>query len=431
MKQFNKTKSKSYPGYFNASFCLYFLILILFTSTTAGADDQYPNWSFKGFGTIGLIRTDTDKLGFYRERSQEKSVEDAWKLHTDSRLGLQIDVDINDNLHSTIQWVGREHSGNFIEQNLDWAFFRWSPDRDIDIRIGRMGFDSFLLSEYRNVGFAYPWMRPPHEFYANVPVSHFDGADIKKSISLANGYLSLKAYAGYSSLFEEFASFELDGPLAGANIVYEFKNWKIKAGYTFIKLAKEQPFLEMDLMYLDEDEEVFPGITDKFAPLLSIKGSHFHFITIGTEYDNGTWLVHAEASYMNSEDNIFYHDISNAYLSIGRRFSNVTLYSLFGISESSQADIKMPAESPFFIDDPYVEELREYWLSIMNGNGADEKSVSIGLRWDFHPKVAFKVEWDHFWAVNGATGLLWSQNDFDIDPPDTVNVLSFGIDFIF
>jgi len=431
MKQTCKVINRLYSCAIKTGYSLCLLILILFWISPAIAGDLYPHWTLSGFGTIGLTRTDTDELAFYRDRSQERPTLDSWKYHTDSRLGIQVDVDFSDSLHATIQWVPREHMGNFYEQNLEWAFLRWAPTPELDIRIGRLGFDSFLLSEYRNVGYAYPWMRPPHEFYANVPISHFDGIDIKKSISLTNGYLSLKAYAGYSSLFQEYASIEIDGPVAGANIVYESENWKIRAGYTFIRRAKEQNFFASDLAYLEMDDEIFPGIKNKLKPVLSIKNNHFHFFTIGAEYDDGNWLINTEASYMDSEE-ILYNDTANAYLSIGKRLSNLTIYTLFGISKTFQDNISIPAVSPDYTEDPLAEEISYYWNSIVNIRSTNEKSVSIGLRWDFHPQIAFKSQWSHFWVDQGDTEFLWGMEKYQENyHSHIVNVISFGFDFIF
>ncbi len=407
---------------------LYLCTLFLFLPVDVGATAF--SWSFSGFGTLGLLRSDSDELGFYRERSQIAPVMDSWKASSDSRLGFQVDVELSDTMHSTVQWVPRDHAGEILEQNLDWAFIRWSPGNDVDIRIGRVGFDSFLLSDYRNVGYAYPWMRPPHEFYANVPVSHFDGIDIKRLWNLGDGYLSLKAYGGYSSLFEDYLTIELDGPLAGANLVYEVGNWKFKGGYTFIKLAKEQRFLKDDLLFLSIDSEYIPGL-EQFESRMSVKGSRFHFMTLGAEYDDGTWLIQAEASYMNSED-IFHSDTASGYLSVGRRMGTVTLYSLFGISKTYDDKAVIPAISPDYKDDSYARETWEYWDSYLNLKNTDEKSVSIGLRWDFLPKFAFKAQWSHFWVVQGDTELLWGMMHYNNDRSETtVNVVSFGIDFVF
>lgn len=116
-------------------------------SVAAFAEDSYPGFTVKGFGTLGASGTDTSRFRFRRDIKQSSGVDNRWGIDTDSRLGLQLDVDINQSWHATAQWVARNNTGDFFEQNLDWLFLRWRPVDDLDIRLGRLGFDVFMLSE--------------------------------------------------------------------------------------------------------------------------------------------------------------------------------------------------------------------------------------------------------------------------------------------
>jgi hypothetical protein len=405
------------------------LTILLLISSTSIADEAYPNWSIKGFGNLGLVRSDSNKIGFYRNRTQTQEVNKSLDISTDSRLGVQLDVDLTDSWHITSQFIARDHAGDFLEQNLDWAFLRWYPNEDTVVRAGRMGFDAFLLSDYRNVGFAYPWMRPPHEFYANIPITHYDGIDIRKSLSLNHGLISLKAYAGYTStqLSEEYYDTELEGPMAGANIVYETGSWRLRAGYTYIRQVVDIDTRDLKLQINDTTNNfLFPNL-NQLAPLITFKDSNIHFMSLGTSYDDGTWLIHAEASYMDTEgQELFNPDTASAYLSIGRRFSNVTLYSLYGVSHSFQTKTEIP--DPRF-PDPRLLLIQQEVEERFNSQVINQQSLSIGLRWDFYPKVAFKAQWSHYWLGEDGDA-LW-QRDVGVDTPENVNVMSFGIDFIF
>ncbi len=150
-------------------------------------------------------------------------------------------------------------------------------------------------------------------------------------------------------------------------------------------------------------------------------------MSLGTSYDDGTWLVHAEASYMDTEgQELFNPDTASAYLSIGRRFSNVTLYSLYGVSHSFQTKTEIP--DPRF-PDPRLLLIQQEVEERFNSQVINQQSLSIGLRWDFYPKVAFKAQWSHYWLGEDGDA-LW-QRDVGVDTPENVNVMSFGIDFIF
>ena len=43
--------------------------------------------------------------------------------------------------------------------------------------MGRIELQTFLTSDYRQVGYANPWVRVPPELYDTVPITHSDGVD--------------------------------------------------------------------------------------------------------------------------------------------------------------------------------------------------------------------------------------------------------------
>ena len=405
-----------------------FTLSLLLTLTTSTVIAEDMRWSIKGFGTLGMTGTDSNKIGFRRSTTQNKDTSDSWGLLTDSRLGLQVDVDITSSLHAAIQWVARDHAGHFFEQNLDWAFLRWNFSQSSNIRLGRLGIDMFLLSDYRNVGYSYPWMRPPHEFYSNLAAYHFDGFDLNHKVHFDNDLLSIKLFAGYSfnqvpSAFTH--SVDLKSPIAGANLKLESGNWTTRIGYSYLRLISEVPNEQL-VGALNNPSVNFgiPGI-NQIIPYLSLKDTNVHYYSLGAAYDDGSWITQAEASYIDSETT-FYPDAASGYLSIGKRMSKVTLYSLFGISHSFQKTINIP--SPAF-PSPQLQSISTAVDSAINKNGINQKSISLGVRWDFHPKLALKTQYSHYWL--GKNGTQFWRDTSSKEQSHQVNVWSLGIDFIF
>lgn len=378
-------------------------------SSEVKAEDFLSRWSISGFGTIGGTGTDTNAIGYYRDTSQTQAATKSWLVSTDSRLGLQLDFNASETLHATVQWIARDHAGDFFEQNLEWAFLRWSPRSDIDIRAGRLGIDIYLLSDHRDVGYAYPWMRPPHEFYAYMAQSHFDGVDISKRYSLGSGYLNIKFFAGYSHSANTKSPTIVNAPNAGATIVYDARDWRAKISYAFQSLND----------YFDEVMKNLPIDS-------SLSNDNVHFASAGAAYDDGVWLLQAEAAYM-ATDSLYAPNYTNAYLSIGRRFSNVTLFALYGFSHTFHNKV----DTPQLAIPRSQRQAFQYSLDGFTGqNGTDEQSLSVGLRWDFYTNIAFKMQWSHFWL-----GTEKGASNWDTSPtepiPYNVNVWSVGMDFIF
>ena len=172
---------------------------------------------------------------------------------------------------------------------------------------------------------------------------------------------------------------------------------------------------------------------NKLMSKSKVKNSHLQFMSLGTAYDDGTWIVHAEASYLDEENQpLISDDTASAYLSIGRRISDVTLYSRYGIVKSFHKKLKPLDINPLLVGSPFeapARGLSQGISTIFDEQEISQQSVSIGLRWDFYQKIAFKAEWSHIWIDGDGSG-LW-QADIRDTTPNHVNLLSFGFDFIF
>ncbi len=405
------------------------LLFVWLNSNLAFAENSDSIFSFKGFGTLAVTGTDTDAIGFRRDTSTSHGATKSWSIPTDSRLGLQIDANFNDDFSATAQWVLRDRSGQFFEQNLDLAFLRWNINPDFYIRLGRVSPDIFLLTDHRNVGYAYPWMRSPHEFYGPLPIYHYDGLDITKKIELGDGFLTLKLFGGYSHnqvpRFGDNITIEQGGTIFSSSAVYNKGDWTSRLSYSQYDVTHDSSGLNLLRQTLSNPvvNFIWPDIKSVVPRLQSI-GTTVRFSEIGVAYDDGFWLGQAEASYIDT-DSSFFPSMANGYFSLGRRFSSLTLYTLLGISKSLNNKTNIPK---LLFPDPTLVALQKTLNNTFNNN-IDEKSISLGLRWDFYTNMAFKVQWSHYWLGNNGTQ-NWIADPAQ-SPPDEVNVFSTGIDFVF
>ncbi|PLX74642.1 MAG: hypothetical protein C0607_10375 [Azoarcus sp.] len=62
-----------------------------------------------------------------------------------------------------------------------------------------------------------------------------------------------------------------------------------------------------------------------------------------------------------------------------------------------------------------------------NASGANQQTLSLGLRWDPDPQMSLKVQWDHV-RIDANGGRLWSNATLD---SGHANVMSVALDFIF
>jgi hypothetical protein len=397
---------------------------LLSTACPAGAKDDAPTWAVHGFGSFGASGTDTNQIAFRRDTTQANGVTRSGGIDTDSRLGLQLDVDFNQSWHAGVQWVARNHAGDFFEQNLDWAYLRWRPVDDLDIRIGRLGLDLFMLSDYRNVGYTYPWIRPPHEFYGNLLIYHFDGIDIAKKIAVGEGYLTLKAGGGYSFV-QLGGNSNNEYTMEGASLVYEQGDWRARIGYGHVKSVNEVlPQANIDALASPATNAVWPGASSLIGKL-GTQGKEVHYSSIGLSFDDGVWLAQTEGAYVNA-NYATYLSSASGYLSVGRRVAKFTPFLLLGISETLRGRVNIPEP---LLPIPEVIAMRNAVDNVLNNYGVDEKSVSLGLRWDVYQNIALKAQWSHFWLGNNGAGLWVIQTSGPT--PNNVDVWSAGVDFMF
>ncbi|MCK9532110.1 MAG: hypothetical protein M0R77_16355 [Gammaproteobacteria bacterium] len=203
--------------------------------------------SINGFLTTSLVGIDESDVTYLNAFTDQPRFD-----NTDSRLGLQFTGAINDRMSATAQLLARGRgSNNTIE--TDWAFVSMDVAAQAQVRAGKLKFPTFLISDYYEVGYAYPWMRPPQEVYSLNPISTLVGVDALYTPSLGGTSLLIQPFVGFNR-GEAYASasqaammsamdpanptspgdaIAFDAPvLAGVNAVLNFNAGSFRLGYT-------------------------------------------------------------------------------------------------------------------------------------------------------------------------------------------------------
>lgn len=221
------------------------LLLLLMASNAAVAAESAITNRFSGFATIGLVTNDNPDLAFRRDVIQADGSYDGkidWR--TDSILGLQWQTQWSYQIETTAQFVLKERLDNSLGNALEWGFIRYRPLDGLDVRLGRVGTDIFMLSDYRQVGYALPWVRAPHDTYGLLSFYHFDGLDINKRFDINEGTLNIKAFYGRSDQKypldrDEMADYRLIFKGAGTSINWEQNAWKLRYSYASVDVEND------------------------------------------------------------------------------------------------------------------------------------------------------------------------------------------------
>ena len=69
----------------------------------------------------------------------------------------------------------RQLSADKYELNATWAYLNYKFNEQVSIKAGRILVPVYLLSQYVDVAYAYPWIKPPQEIYGGVPFPSSNG----------------------------------------------------------------------------------------------------------------------------------------------------------------------------------------------------------------------------------------------------------------
>jgi hypothetical protein len=426
-----------------ARLLLFLLLAVTLLSTQPAAADEglsfTQRFKFSAFGTLGLVYDDTNQLHLQRDFGQPDTFRGGkYSWLVDSLLGAQADVKVIDQLDATVQMVVKDRAEQSFKESLEWAFLRWKPNDDLTIRGGRLGLDIYLLSDYRNVGYAYLWQRPVVEFYGPVMIQNFDGSDISYRFKAGDGSIQAKLFAGVSSRSLELvrgggsSTLEISS-IFGGRLSYEDEQLRLSLGYGHATIGNNlkninelrSPLLEVPPLIWSEAASI--------ANTVASKNRIFQFITAGAGYENHNWVLQGEIGYLDSSWPTL-PDILSGYLSIGYQVDDFTPYLILSAAKSQHANPAVMT-SPNPTGDPALDAqlaaLHTASQQFMNGIRANQKTISLGTRWDVYQNVALKFQWDLSHVKGNGSGLWWNQTATMSTQDALVNLLSASLNFTF
>ncbi|MES0328518.1 MAG: hypothetical protein ABUK13_10060, partial [Gammaproteobacteria bacterium] len=151
---------------------------------------------FDGFLTSGVAWHDDVNKNRYIGSLGDRGIQNDASFETDSRFGLQISSDIAKDMSVVSQLLGTGVNGNF-NAIVEWAYIDYRPTNWLSIHSGKIKQPVYLVNDYVEVGYAYPWIRPPAEvYYLNNPLNTVNGIEFLLQFPVGPGMLSFQPYVG-------------------------------------------------------------------------------------------------------------------------------------------------------------------------------------------------------------------------------------------
>ncbi len=422
-----------------------FWLFLFFVFQMPGLSYSFPGrFSFNGFGTIAVTSSDSETLGFRRNFLTAHPVtKKSPDFRTDSLIGAQANAFINPKLKAHVQFLFRDSADHDLDDLLHYAYIGFQPFYNLSFRLGRNPLDIFLLSDYRNVGFAYIWARPISGMYSTLFADFYEGVQGFYSRQLSFGKLSLAGYIGTLDVdlpLSELKRMDFSyGPLLGVNIGYEKDAFKFIAGYQRGKIKDlGQHVGKFSPAFAQIPEDIIPQ-APYVVSYLDLNNSHCDYISLGVSYDANSWLIQSELSQYRFEKAL---DLTynSGYISVGYRWKNFVPFIVYSKFYNSIKFVHFTCDmDKIFLLSKEALEAFDDLTSLNRDVDAHQDILSLGLRWNIGNNYALKIQWDHNWIKKANTNsvekgqtFLWETDpSIPMDADQEVNVFSVSFDFFF
>jgi len=386
-------------------------------------------WDFNGFASAGGGMVLDDGESYY-------GFDDSLGFEEDSKIGLQFDVDLTDKWSATVQGVARGRDD--WEAEVEWAYLSYEVNRNWTVRAGRLRGPFYMISDYLEVGYAYPWLRPPKEVYDRLPISAFEGIDVIYSTSIGGWDLQAQTYYAETHKLIDFAGEAADTDIEHTGIVFTGSNeWltlrgSYHYGETEIYVASLDPLFgalqQLGAGLVQTGTQLgIPPLVDAGIGVQGIPGDMIisdksaAFVEAGFIVDPGeNWFVRGEWTGLRYDRHII-PESTSYYTTGGLRHRNFSYFLTFANDttdpQTGFSDPLVAASAIIAPLDPATAATLDALAAAVDGAGflpEDLKTWTLGMRWDFADSMAFKAEY-----ARSDTGF----SDYD--------AVSFGVDMVF
>lgn len=389
------------------------LLGTVLASGPALAEEGGRPFSVSGFGTLGLTHTTSDAAHFVRDLYAPDGARRQWTPKVDSLLGMQFDYAPSETVSGTVQAVSRYRHDRSYDPEISLAFLRVSPNRQLDLRFGRLGTDFFMLADSRMVGYSYLTVRPSGDFFWHLPFYSINGADATVTFPAGEGALRMKAFAGrtYERMALEDETWKLNGALMqGAYAEWQGGPWQVRASYANIRFRSNLPLRNL-LLNAGLDATSAQIVEDDLAT----RDKRTDYFSLGAVYEHGPWQGQLMANVIE-QGNRFFEDSWSVMSLLGYRLGSVTPF----VGYSRALSRTRPATD--------LGPLTPVAARMMAESHVDQHTVSLGARWDVLRDVAFKVQLD---GIRGTPTSLLPYRRETASWDGRMKVLSATLDFIF
>lgn len=399
-----------------------------------GAQAQ-TQWDFSGFASIGAGHLNRDDITFL-------DYTDDWSFDSDSMLGMQMIVAPMDRFSITTQVVARGFSfvnDDSYDPRLEWFFASYELTPEWRMRVGRLRTPHYLFSESLEIGYSYPWVRPPNDMYVSFlePFSHFYGADLTWQHAFGSVDSDFKILYGKTS--GKFSGIDIDvNKTYGVATKARWNDFTLRYALNVNQVNLTLPQAEQATQYFtlaSNVNPVFSGLDRFFYDDERL----FKYHGLGFQWEHDNWNFTAERFLFQGPQKQFSFNSDGWYLSLGWQWRKWMPYGVLGQYQAKMDPDMVNQFRQTYTAYPYnpadsisqlIEVVRTTAISELSKRNARQHTQTLGIRYDFYTNMDLKLELQRFEFFDHTTGQIFSQTTPDKNPGSAV-LTTLVLDVVF
>jgi hypothetical protein len=369
------------------------ILLILATSASA--------IEFSAFGSVVVGRINIE------ENIRLIDYDDDWSTTSESLLGVQLNHIISSDLSFTAQVIAEGFSYRDREEydpRFDWAFLSYRFSHAYSARLGRIRTPLFFYSDSIHVGYSYSWVRPPVDVY-NPKISgatvNIDGFDMTFNHQFNMSDLEASFYIGQGEGRNNDFIATVDF-VTGISLAWFDYDTTLRYSMVAAKGDLQEKRLNTVGNTFQQLVDFFnvPPIFQQIADGHYIENGWLYYFSLGVERNAGDWILRSEINYQTENADSIATRYKGIYSSVSRTFGQLTPYAVAGYGKIQVNNYLQDLiyESQQILPQgifPPMDTLRQAALAGYEAINTDGWSVTLGCRYDFHPKAALNIEFQH------------------------------------
>jgi hypothetical protein len=352
-------------------------------------------------------------------------IKDKVTFLQDSKFGLQVTADVAEDMQVVAQILASAEDENY-NMDIEWAYLDYSINDSTSFRMGRIKQPVFLISDYLEVGYAYPWIRPPAEAYSNMPVDSIIGVEFLYQTNIGGLNFAIQPYFGSNT-----------EAVPGANNVRFFAD-----NYIGMALRLESRLFTFQISTFHTDVSTIDSGSGTGA--LNSEGTALLSVA-SLSWDVANFIGYAEYTTRDIDANTntlaqpfnqvpfdaLFSDQDGYYVTLGYRMGKYLPHITYATIDSD------PSGS--FVCPPLTPPVTPALNTCGPSQGARQESITIGLRYEINDSTALKIEFQQVELENNAGNLGLYQPFSTADglsvssalDEDKASIISVAVDLIF